>query len=492
MPPTKRPGDRRRSGSISSLSRRIRSRPGDRTPQVDQVAHRWRRGEHGDGPVERCRRRAQACTTAATASGSAPAASPTCRTPAARAARRDRDAVLAGQPVAGGQHRPDTGQGRGHLQPGAAGLERQPAEAVRQGVVVAGTRRRAGRARCGCGRPRRPRRPRRARRPGPGRRRPGRARRRWARPASPAPPARPGRPSAASGQRDGDDPARRRQRVQPERRLGDDAEGAEGAGEQLAEVVAGDVLDDPAAGLGHHPVGAHEGDADEQVPGGAVEQPARPAGADREGAADGRRRRRGRPGRAAGRRRPRVSCSSLTGVPARTTTTRSPAACSTTPVHRRGVQQQVGPGRRARPSPSVVPAPRATTARSCCGGHPQDLGDLLGGRRRRDVAGPDPADRVLRAAGGRARATFLRSSRAACSPATSEHLRQPGLLQRVRSLVPARAPRRTAAGSGRPCPGWPGRAGRTRSAASASCRGRRRCTSAACTSPCRCRRRARR
>ena len=81
-----------------------------------------------------------ACTTAATASGSASAASPTCRTPAAEPRAVTVDAVLAGQPVAGGQHRPDTGQGRGHLQAGAVGLERQPAEAVGQGVVVAGAR----------------------------------------------------------------------------------------------------------------------------------------------------------------------------------------------------------------------------------------------------------------------------------------------------------------------------------------------------------------
>ncbi len=40
------------------------------------------------------------------------------------------------------------------------------------------------------------------------------------------------------------------QRVQPERDLGEDAEGAVGPGQQLAEVVAGDVLDDLAAGLG--------------------------------------------------------------------------------------------------------------------------------------------------------------------------------------------------------------------------------------------------
>ena len=85
----------------------------------------------------------------------------------------------------------------------------------------------------------------------------------------------------------GGDPATGlRQRVEPEDGLGHDAEGAEGADEQLAEVVAGDVLDHAAAGLGDHAVGAHDRQADEQVAGGADRDPAGAAGVGRERAAD--------------------------------------------------------------------------------------------------------------------------------------------------------------------------------------------------------------
>ena len=76
------------------------------------------------------------------------------------------------------------------------------------------------------------------------------------------------------------------QRVQPEDRLGDDGEGAEGPDHQLAEVVAGDVLHDPATRLGDHAVGADHGDADEQVAGGADQDPLRAGGVGGEGAAD--------------------------------------------------------------------------------------------------------------------------------------------------------------------------------------------------------------
>ena len=61
--------------------------------------------------------------------------------------------------------------------------------------------------------------------------------------------------------------------VQAEDGLDDDGEGAEGADDQLAEVVAGDVLDHPAAGLGDDAVGADHGDADQQVARGADDEP---------------------------------------------------------------------------------------------------------------------------------------------------------------------------------------------------------------------------
>ena len=44
-----------------------------------------------------------------------------------------------------------------------------------------------------------------------------------------------------------------RQRVEAEGGFGDDGEGAEAAGEKLAEVVTGDVFDDLAAGAGDGP-----------------------------------------------------------------------------------------------------------------------------------------------------------------------------------------------------------------------------------------------
>ena len=75
----------------------------------------------------------------------------------------------------------------------------------------------------------------------------------------------------------GDERGRGGQRVQPEDGLGDQAERPVRAGVQLAEVVAGHVLDDLAAGLGHGPVRADHGDPDQQVAGGAVAQPRGPA-----------------------------------------------------------------------------------------------------------------------------------------------------------------------------------------------------------------------
>ena len=79
----------------------------------------------------------------------------------------------------------------------------------------------------------------------------------------------------------------RGQRVQPEGCLGDQAERARRPGEQLAEVVAGHVLDDLAARLRDGPVGPHDGDADQQVARGAVAQPPRPGEPGRDDPADG-------------------------------------------------------------------------------------------------------------------------------------------------------------------------------------------------------------
>ena len=119
----------------------------------------------------------------------------------------------------------------------------------------------------------------------------------------------------------------RRQRMQPERRLGDQPQRPERPGEQLPDVVAGHVLDDLPAGVRHPAVGAHHGDPDQQVARRAVAQPQR---------ARPRRWRPprrpspppGRPARAAvpSPRAPSPSCPRVTPASARTT--RSPAACS--------------------------------------------------------------------------------------------------------------------------------------------------------------------
>jgi hypothetical protein len=78
---------------------------------------------------------------------------------------------------------------------------------------------------------------------------------------------------------------RPRQRMQPEGDLGDHPERAEAAHEELAEVVARDVLHDLAARLGHDAVGPDERDPDEQVAHRPVEQPSGAAGVRRHGAA---------------------------------------------------------------------------------------------------------------------------------------------------------------------------------------------------------------
>ncbi len=96
------------------------------------------------------------------------------------------------------------------------------------------------------------------------------------------------RKGAEAGDGGGDPGTGRGHRVEPERRLRDDAERAEGAGEQLAEVVPGDVLDDLAARPGDRAVGEHDRDADQQVARRAVPQAAWSGGRGGERAADGR------------------------------------------------------------------------------------------------------------------------------------------------------------------------------------------------------------
>ena len=56
-----------------------------------------------------------------------------------------------------------------------------------------------------------------------------------------------------------------RERVEAERGLGDDGKRAEASSDEFAEVVAGDVFDDLAAGAGDGAVGEDEGHADDEV-----------------------------------------------------------------------------------------------------------------------------------------------------------------------------------------------------------------------------------
>lgn len=64
-----------------------------------------------------------------------------------------------------------------------------------------------------------------------------------------------------------------REGVEAEGGFGDDGEGAKGAGEEFAEVVAGDVFDDATAGPGDGAVGEDKGHADDQVAKAAVTMP---------------------------------------------------------------------------------------------------------------------------------------------------------------------------------------------------------------------------
>src|SRR5262249_9665258 len=78
-----------------------------------------------------------------------------------------------------------------------------------------------------------------------------------------------------------------RPRPQLERYLGDDAQGAQGADVQLAQVVAGNVLDDAAARPGFVPLVVDHADADDVVAQGAVAVAARPTGVGGQDAAEG-------------------------------------------------------------------------------------------------------------------------------------------------------------------------------------------------------------
>jgi hypothetical protein len=74
--------------------------------------------------------------------------------------------------------------------------------------------------------------------------------------------------------------------VQPHRHRGDVAERPVGAGEELGEVVTGDVLDHLSAGARHRAVGEHDRDAHDQVAHAAVTVAQRTGVGGRDEAAD--------------------------------------------------------------------------------------------------------------------------------------------------------------------------------------------------------------
>ncbi len=279
MPPTNRPGASRWSGSNWSLTRRIRSSAAT-GPQTSTAALT----AAGRRPRRRCRRRG--CRSRGPAHGGCDRLARRAGRAARRTRRRRRPSRARAGPCSrgGGEHVGESGEREGELQAG--------------GAVVAGGRRVPGVRRSA----------RRVVRPTRSPRRRAGAPTVAARPSTPS-----SRPSsstctapcpsrghstsiaagtawpcstawttawACAGSATGVLTQRLRHGhgVQPEDGLGDDGEGAERADQQLAEVVAGDVLDDPAAGLGDHAVGTHHGDADEQVAGGAGGDAARPAG----------------------------------------------------------------------------------------------------------------------------------------------------------------------------------------------------------------------
>ena len=261
MPPTNRPGAKRCARVELVLDPAHQRQARHRSPHVDVGADRGRRGQHD------ARARPAACA-------------------AARSRSRPRPAPSAGQPgVAARRCRPTRGPprppaGRSPTRVRAAGTpassqvdldrRRRRPRAARPTTPAARLARRSPPSSLD-----QPARPARATPAGgaldqhatstgsPGR--PSRPRPRSARPARAAPlrpPRGRGRVAAARP-----DVPRRPAGSGCSRNaaLGDQAERAVRAGEELAQVVAGDVLDDLAAGLGDHAVGAHHGDADQQV-----------------------------------------------------------------------------------------------------------------------------------------------------------------------------------------------------------------------------------
>ena len=268
-----------------------------------------------------------------------------------------------------------------------------------------------------------------------------------------------------------------RERVQPERHLDDHAERSVRTGEQLAQVVPGDVLDHLAAGLGHDTVGPDHGRADDEVANRSVQQPGRPGRRRRDQTSDGAAARRvdGEP--LAGRGEPGLEVvEPHTRLRDRDEVT---GGVLDQPVQPGQVEHDVAPiGCRAPLQPG--PGSPRHDRQAAVGRQPQDRRHLVDRGRRGDPARTHTAD--WSPSEPEASDPWTASLRRLSTSVASVLIRTAPRVRRSRAGGRPGAclgPHRRGAASETPCRGWRSRPGRTRSAPAASCRGRRRRTSAA-------------
>ncbi len=174
---------------------------------------------------------------------------------------------------------------------------------------------------------------------------------------------------------------RRRQRAEPEGRLGDDRQGPLAADDERDEPVAGDVLDRPPAEPDDRAVGGHDLQPDDRVAGHAVLHAAQPAGVRAQVPPD----RAGLVARRVGRVEEALGLDRLLEVdvdhPRLADDDEVLAVDLEDPVHPgEGDRQAAGDARRsaAQPGPG---APR-DDRHPVLGGQPDQLGDLGGLRRQ--------------------------------------------------------------------------------------------------------------
>ena len=150
-------------------------------------------------------------------------------------------------------------------------------------------------------------------------------------------------------------------RMKAEVDRGNDAEGAEAAGHELMEIVAGDIFNNLAAGFCDGAVGEHDGHADDEVAQGAILQAQRAAVVGGDDAADG-----GVAPARADRERPfgrdalSSACMAAQVLPASTVQVMSCQECSRNIFIRARLRQQCA-GSTGLPQCSLVPLPAAVT-----------------------------------------------------------------------------------------------------------------------------------